>query len=298
MTSKDSFSSYHPFVSLVFFVAVTCFAMFILQPVCLVISLSGALTYAIYLNRGKAVRFTLMFMLPLVILAGIFNALFSHQGVTILGYLYDGNPLTFESIVYGLVSGVMLVTVITWFSSFNVVITTDKIVYLFGRIIPALSLVISMVLRLVPRYKAQAKVIAGAQRCVGRDPSTGNIFRRARSGIRIVSILVTWALENGIETADSMKSRGYGIPGRTAFSLYPLRRRDLIALGYLACLIALMLTGSLAGALTYYYIPMFWGELVGPLQVAIYIGYFALCFMPMAVNLREDLVWRRLLQKT
>jgi hypothetical protein len=42
--------------------------------------------------------------------------------------------------------------------------TSDKFVYLFGEIIPALSLIFSMVLRLVPRLKAQSRVIANARK--------------------------------------------------------------------------------------------------------------------------------------
>ena len=108
--------------------------------------------------------------------------------------------------------------------------TSDKFVYLFGRVIPALSLVLSMTLRFVPKFKAQIQVVSEAQRCVGRDVSNGSVLQRLRNGITILSIMVTWALENAIETADSMKSRGYGLPGRTAFSIYRFDSRDKAAL--------------------------------------------------------------------
>jgi hypothetical protein len=88
---------------------------------------------------------------------------------------------------------------------------------------PALSLVLSMTLRFVPKFTSQIKVVSEAQRCVGRDVSEGSILQRARNGLTILSIMVTWSLENAIETADSMKSRGYGLPGRTVFHL-PLRQ--------------------------------------------------------------------------
>ncbi|MEG2680034.1 MAG: energy-coupling factor transporter transmembrane component T, partial [Oscillospiraceae bacterium] len=80
---------------------------------------------------------------------------------------------------------------------------------------------LSMALRFVPKFREQAKVVSNAQRCVGRDVSNGALIQRARHGVRMLSILVTWALENAIETADSMKSRGYGLPGRTAYSSSP-----------------------------------------------------------------------------
>jgi energy-coupling factor transport system permease protein len=46
----------------------------------------------------------------------------------------------------------MLAAVISWFSCYNAVMTSDKFVYLFGRVIPALSLILSMTLRFVPKF--------------------------------------------------------------------------------------------------------------------------------------------------
>ena len=83
--------------------------------------------------------------------------------------------------------------------------------YLFGRVIPALSLVLSMTLRFVPLFRRQLEVVRQAQFCIGRDASCGSVWQRVRRAVTIFSIMVTWALENAIETADSMKSRGYGL---------------------------------------------------------------------------------------
>ena len=44
--------------------------------------------------------------------------------------------------------------------------------------------------------------------------------------MRALSVTVTWALENAVVTADSMKSRGYGLPGRTAFARQRFDGRD------------------------------------------------------------------------
>ena len=76
--------------------------------------------------------------------------------------------------------------------------TSDKFIYLFGRMIPALSLVFAMVLRFVPKFQAQFRVISQGQQCIGRDLSQGNLLTRARNGLTILSILTTWALENAI----------------------------------------------------------------------------------------------------
>lgn len=292
--NKDTFSSYHPAVSMLYFVLVIGLTMFLNHPACLGISLVGALVYSIYLKGKKAARFNLIYMLPLLVITALINPAFSHQGVTILAYLPSGNPLTLESILYGVYAAFLLITVITWFSCFNAVMTSDKFVYLFGRIIPALSLVLSMSLRFVPRFTAQIKVISNAQKCVGRDVSNGGIIKRAKHGIKILSILVTWALENAIDTADSMKDRGYGLPGRTAFSIYRFDRRDKWALLFLLLCGGGVMAGAFAEKLKFVYMPILSGASFDLWQVVVFILYLALCAMPVIINGKEELKWKAL----
>ena len=289
---SDAFSRYHPLVNFLYFALVLTFSMVFMHPVCLTISLLCAVTYSVYINRKKAVAFNLKFMLPILILTALINPLFNHAGVTILGYFRNGNPLTLESIVYGAAAAFMLVTVIGWFSCFNVVITSDKFVYLFGRLIPAMSLILAMALRLVPRFKAQARVISNAQRCIGRDISCGNIFTRARNGMKIISILITWALENAIDTADSMKSRGYGMPGRTAFSIYRLDKRDAVMSLFLLVCGAYIITGAVFGGLRFRYFPMISEIRPGAFGYSLYFTYFAMCIAPVGINIWEDRKWK------
>lgn len=277
---------------MLYFVLVIGFAMFINHPVCLGLSLFCALIYSLYLRGKKAARFNLIYMLPLLIITMLINPLFSHQGVTILAYLPSGNPLTLESIIYGVFAAFLLITVIGWFSCFNAVMSSDKFVYLFGRIIPALSLILAMSLRFVPHFTAQIKIISNAQKCVGRDVSNGGILKRAKHGIKILSVLVTWALENAIETADSMKSRGYGLPGRTAFSIYRFDKRDKNALLFLLLCGGGIITGIVFGKLKFVYMPIMYGAAFDVWQAGLFVLYFALCAMPLLINVVGDLKWR------
>jgi len=290
---KDAFAGYHPAVNLFYFALVIGCAMVLAHPVCLAVSFACAMGYSVSLLGKKAFRF---FLLPLLLIAMIVNPLFTHAGMTILAYLPSGNPLTLESILYGISAAFLLVTVITWFSCFNAVMENDKLVYLFGRVIPALSLVLSMALRFVPRFTAQAKAIAGAQKCLGRDVSQGNIFRRAKHGMKILSILMTWALENAIDTADSMKSRGYGLPGRSAFSIYRFEKRDRAALLFLALCGGLIILGVAMGQLEFHYYPVIGGAGFNAWQAGLFLIYFALCGLPLWVRGREALQWKHALR--
>ena len=97
-------------------------------------------------------------MMPLFMVVALMNPLFNHYGVTVLFYLYNGTPVTLESVVYGLAMAVMLCEVIIWFQCYNKIMTSDKFIYLFGRVIPGFSLILSMCLRFVPRFKNRMKV--------------------------------------------------------------------------------------------------------------------------------------------
>jgi energy-coupling factor transport system permease protein len=294
----DTFSGYHPIVNLLYFVAVLMFGMFFMHPVCLVMSLAGAFSYSLYLHGKKTLKTGVLLALPMMLITALINPAFNHEGATILTYLPSGNPLTLESIYYGVAAALLMITIVYWFSCFNAVMTSDKFVYLFGRVIPALSLILSMSLRFVPRFKAQIKIISNAQRCVGRDISNGGVLQRARHGIKILSIMVTWALENAIETADSMKGRGYGLPGRTAFSIYRFDKRDAAALVFIALCSAYILTGSALGGLTWRYFPTAKGTWSGAYTVSVFAFYLALCAMPVILNFAEDRKWKAIESKT
>ncbi len=291
---NSSFSTYHPIVSFTYFTLVLVFSMFFTHPVCLAISLITAFLWSVYLGGKKALKFNLLYMIPTTVITALINPAFNHEGVTILTYLPSGNPLTLESITYGISAATMLVTIICWFSCYNAIMTSDKFVYLFGRIIPAMSLIFSMVLRFVPKFKAQLKVVSNAQKCVGRDVSNGTIIQRARYGIHILSIMITWALENSIETADSMKSRGYGLPGRTAFSIYRFDERDKNALTLIITTAIYIMIAAFHGDLYWRYFPYMKGSEFSIWVITAFMAYFMLCVLPLIIDKLEDRKWKRI----
>lgn len=279
-------------VNFVYFTLVLTFSMFFMHPVYLTASLLCAAAFSIRLSGKSALRPQLKFLLPTVLAVALINPAFSHAGVTILAYLPSGNPLTLESIVYGTAAAVMLAAVILWFSCFNVVMTTDKFVYLFGRVIPSMSLVLSMAFRFVPRFAAQFREVSEAQRCIGRDLSEGSAVERLKKAASIVSIMVTWSLENAAQTADSMKSRGYGLSGRTAFSVYRLDGRDKALLVWLLLCGFYIACGWAAGGIEFHYYPMMEGTQLGVFQLSFMLAYLLLCLTPHILDAVEDIKWK------
>ena len=287
----NEFKSCHPIVNFLYFFLVIGFTMFLMHPVSLGITLFCAILYSFVL-KGKRKALKSMGVAVFVILfTAILNPLFSHYGVTVITYLPTGNPLTAESCYYGIAAGVMLSSVLLYFSCSNMVLTSDKFTYLFGRIIPKLSMVFSMILRFVPTLISRLKEISAVQKTLGRDISKGGIIKRIKCGIKILSILITWSLENAIETADSMKSRGYGLSGRTSYTIFKLEKRDKLMLLSMGILSAVILWGILSGKLNYSYFPVLYTEKLSFLSLCMHTAYLFLCLTPVLLEWRETVRW-------
>ena len=294
---RDLFASYHPIINFLYFFLVLGCSMFLMHPVFLIMSCVGGMAYYVYLKHWKALKTALWLMLPVFLISAIINPLFNHKGVTLLFYFRNGNPLTLESILYGLAAGIMLVSVLNWFNCYQVVMTSDKFIYLFGKIIPAMSLILTMVFRFVPKFQTQIMKISNAQKCIGRDVSNGNVLARSRHGMKILSVMTTWALENSVETADSMKSRGYGLRGRNNFSIYRFDSRDKALLVALIVIGGSILFGIATKQVSFLYYPMLMINENSIGAIWTYICYGVSCFLPIFMNITEDIKWHYLKSK-
>jgi energy-coupling factor transport system permease protein len=291
----NEFERYNPVVNFCYFVAVIVFAMIFMHPIGLAISLTCSFTYSIILSGRRAAKFNFGFLIPLLIIAALINTLFNHAGATIIMYFPNGNPLTLESVMYGVAAASMLCSVLCYFSCYNKVMTSDKFIYLFGRIIPSLSLIISMALRMVPRFKAQIREISRAQQCIGRGG--GNILRRVRHGITVLSVMITWTMENSIETARSMKSRGYGLKGRSAFLIFSFDKRDRAALMCICILCAYIIFGAVRGGMYFRYFPSMKSAELSWYGVSVFAAYFMLSIMPVIIEIAEVKKWNAIKSK-
>ena len=280
---KDEFSRLHPAVGFAYFALVLTFAMWFTNPLFQAISLAAAFAYSIYLRGGRAVRTDFLTLVPLMLVTALLNPCFSHQGVTTLAYLPSGNPLTEESIFYGLSAGAMLAGTICWFSCLNEVLTSDKFVYLFGRTAPALSVLLSMTLRFVQRFNRQLRRVSSARRASGGRQTVGE-------ALSVFSGVTGWAMENAVETADSMKCRGWGLGGRTAYSCFRFDGRALGWLGFIIADGAFIIFCKLTGALYWRYYPSVKGSFTA-LTFCAAAAYAALCLAPLAADLLEDGKW-------
>ncbi len=292
---EKAFASYHPIILFVYFTVTVFITMFTMNPVLLGISFVGSIAFCGMLIGGKELLKSLAYSVPILIVIALTNPLFSHNGETILFFLND-NPVTAESIWYGVAIAVMIISTYYWFKCYHAVMTSDKFVYLFGRFLPKLALLLSMTLGFIPKLKRRYREINDAQKAMGIYTSRSYVDRM-RSKIRVLSILLTWSLENSVDTADSMRARGYGLKGRTSYAIYRWHKRDTI----MACLafalsigiIWLMFSGY--GGFNYY--PTLASVDISVLAFILYAGLFILMFLSTVIEIKENVLWRYLRSK-
>lgn len=287
-----AFETYHPIVLFTFFVTVIGMTMFFMHPIYLVFTLLAAISLNMALRRERFLKDWKLYV-PLFFIMAIINPLISHNGQLVMFYV-NGNAITVEAIVYGIAMAIMIISVMLWFSSYNEIMTSDKFLFLFGKFSPALALTTSIAMRLVPRFTHQLKLISRAQKTIGMDYGTGSLWHRVKCIARILSILITWALDNAIDTADSMKARGYGVKKRTTFSIFVFERRDKRMLLILCLLIIISIGAIFYGTTTYYFYPTFSHIQLDLLACLFYGSYFLLLMIPIIIELREGLKWRNL----
>lgn len=283
----NGFKEYHPIVTFVYFAFTITFSMFFMHPACLAISFCGAFLYSVLLRRAKVVLYTA----PVSVLAAVLNPIFNHGGATILFYFGNGNPFTAESVYYGLAAAMVISIAICWFSCFNAVIGQEKIIYLFGRIIPTMSLILSMTVRLVSEFKRKTKEIYNARKSMGIKEN------RLKEAASVFGALVNASLEDAVETADSMACRGYGLNHRTSYSNYIFTKRDGVLLAAVAAIGIYVIAGVVSGAVKYRYFPTLSGAPATPYTISVFAAYFVMSMIPVIIEITEVCRWKALKSK-
>ena len=277
------FEKCHPAVNFIYFSAVIAGTILFNHPFFLLISFVCGFLYSIKRNGWKAFVFNAI-LIPLIAAFALYYSNFNHFGVTVLRQNMIGNNMTAESLVYGFVLGVTAAGVLMWFSCIYSVFTTDKVVYLFGKVSPRLSLFLAILLRMVPRIKREAKKINTAQRGIGRGANQGNVFQRLRNSIRILSILITWTIDSLTLASESMRSRGSSLRGRKAFSIYRFDNRDrAYVIGLFVCLTLTMMAVMLKQT-DILYDPRIIMTPITAMSYLFYTGYALLCLMPLGLE--------------
>ncbi|MDO4502297.1 MAG: energy-coupling factor transporter transmembrane component T [Coriobacteriia bacterium] len=300
--TRTVFNTYHPLVAATYLVAALAFTMAAFHPLFLAPSLLVALGYNACLKGPRATARSLAWQLPLGLVIALVNPIFSQSGSTILFMWGESHAYYLESLCYGACMGAMLVAVMVWFSNFSHIMTSDKIMQLTGNVAPTLGLMITMILRLVPQFvrrggsvgAVQSVCTAASAGAAGEEPATGGFFARKaaqlQGSMRNISVLMGWGMEDSLDTAESMRARGWGAVGkRTTYRRNDFRAADGVVMAVLAVLIAVSAWCAVTACSCFTFYPrmstanaLWWG----------YYPYVALLLMPVALELKERAAWR------
>jgi len=293
---ESEFSRLHPLVNFVYLAGVVAITIISNNPIMLLIAFIASLIYSVVLCGIGGVKRNLFLMIPIVVFTVIIQPLFSHNGSTPLYYIND-NAVTLEMVLYGMTVSILLMSTIQWFSCYNVLITSDKFLYLFGRMIPSLALVISMIFRMIPLLRHRFTEIDEAQIAMGKKIRGIGLYERAKIFMKELSILISWSLESSIETSDSMESRGYGLKGRTSFHLFKWKKSDCVWLAVILWIIGVCIYGIVEKSVQVYYFPLFKMKELTITSYATFISFAILAIGPIIYDLGGKLKWRRLNSK-
>ena len=283
---NDAFSKCHPAVNFLFFMGAMGLTVVIQHPMYLLV---GAVTGAVYylLLNGRKGWKTLLGLLPMFLILTAINPLFNTLGATPLFHLF-GRPCTLEALLYGGALASVFVTMMLWCGCYNRVMTGDKFTSLFGNLIPSISLLLVMILRLIPNFIRKTQQIIGARKFIGKGAGEASTTKEKLSdGMTVLGTLTSWALEGSVITGDSMRARGYGTAKRSSFMRYRMTAADWGLLAIMLLLLALSVTALCLGQARADFLPVIrlagvnWG-------LAAYGGYL---LIPTALQIKEAIQW-------
>lgn len=286
------FDRLHPITAFVYFMLLLLVAMLTVNPVIITICYLSSVIFCGMLIGIRRLLSSLAYNVPLMLMIALTNPMFVHKGETILFFLND-NPVTKEAIIYGAFASMMIMSVFYLCRCYTEIMTSDKFIYLFGRVIPKLSLVLSMILAFIPKLKRKYREIDEAQKVLGIY-ATQNYVDKLRSKMRVISILLTNSLETSVDTADSMRARGYGLRGRTSYAIYRFTASDVSYLAFSVVFGVSTVVLIMLGASEFYYYPTITVIEGSPVIYILYLSLALLAGSSIFVEVKENILWRYL----
>lgn len=284
------FQSIHPAISFFYFIGILFFSMVFKNPLYLVSLLVVIISMNYLLDKGKKLKKSIKAYLFMALIILIMNPIFSSRGATILGY-FRNRPVTLESIVFGGVFATSLLIILISFVAYNIVITADRFLYLTGSIIPKTAFIITVTMRFIPLFQRRLKEIMAVQKSQGKLLFKSPKKQQLREGMETLNTLVTWSLEESLQTAASMRSRGYGIGKRTSAKNYKVDNRDWIILLYMIIFFTISLVGFFLGYGSYNIYPKVEMLSFNSLDMIHYISFCLFIITPIFIDGREMIKW-------
>lgn len=193
-------------------------------------------------RRGRAGLAALKWYVLFAAVTVLFNLFFYNRGRQLLFYFF-GRPILKEGLVYGLFMGMFLLSLLLFWQAAIRAFPGDKWLWLCRRVLPQTAMVFLFSGGLFARCKRNMeekwRVLA-----MGRQENLSLRARLREVGDSLYAF-AGWSIQWGMETVDSVNSRGYGInSGGSSVHVYPWRWRDTVSLIYWLGAFCLLIFGS------------------------------------------------------
>ncbi|SDM38762.1 energy-coupling factor transporter transmembrane component T [Bacillus sp. OK048] len=290
---KITFERYHPLVTFFYYLGSLSLLLFMLHPVFLCFGFLVILAINYLHDRLKGMKSWLFLMLSIVVIIVLMNPIFNERGRHVLFVIWE-HRITLEALVYGGMNALSIISVIAIFISYNYIMTPNKLLFLFSKFLPQFAILLMLTLRFIPLMRRRLEEIILIQKSKGMSVNQGKWRTRARTGMLYVQALLVYSLEEAIQTADSMKARGYGKGRRSTYEFFHFRRKDTVALIILFTMFVGLAAGrhNGYGVLTIYPVMEAWQ--LSTVDVSLLILYGLFLSFPLLVEAGEMFKWRLL----
>ncbi|MBU9723373.1 MULTISPECIES: energy-coupling factor transporter transmembrane component T [Bacillaceae] len=290
------FEDFHPAFTFFYYMGVILLLMMFQHPTILVIALLIILMIHFVEDRFQNLkRWSLLIILSGVLII-LLNPVFNQRGRIVL-FIIGDHYITLEAVLNGSVTALSIMAIISIFVSYNEVMTPNKLLFLFSKLLPQFAVLLMLTLRFIPLMRRRLEEISAVQYSKGIAVTDGNWRKKVKNGLLYIQVLVTYSLEEAIQTADSMNAREYGKGERTTYDHFRFKKIDAVAFLWVGFLLIYCVIGRLYGfgVLTIY--PMMDPIPLTGMEWCLAIGMFIFIAFPLVVKGGGRLKWRILISK-
>jgi energy-coupling factor transport system permease protein len=288
---ESRFEQFHPFVTFLYYAGAVTLMLMLLHPIFLCAGIFILLAVNFLHDHLNGVRRWLFLIIASVFFMLIINPLFNERGRHLL-FMIGNHRFTLEAFVYSGMYAMSIAAVMIVFISYNVVMTPNKLLFLFAKFLPQVAVLLMLTLRFIPLMRRRVEEISQVQRSRGITVTSGTWRTKVNHAMQYVQILLTFSLEEAIQTADSMKARSYGQGQRTTYEFFRLNLTDIFAIVYLVIFLTLTILGRCFGYgfLTVYPVMEPWQ--LSSTEVQLLIGDILFLLFPILTEAGEVFRWR------
>lgn len=320
---SEVFERFHPAVLFAYFMGMAVLSMLLFHPLFIALGFAAAVAVGLLCAGARAVGRACLFGLPLAALAAVFNPLVNVGGETVLftwlGRPFTLQALVYGCCAGVLLLSVCVwfvsynaavppeksLYLFSFIAPGAAMLATmsQRMVPLFLRRASAVRDAQRMLsgMAATARVSAAGRASAAGGMPVASKPSTVSRLSNAggtsavnrpsaaggknpvRGAVRELSALLTWSMEEGLDTADSMKARGYGVGRRSFYAAYRFNVLDGLVLALVGALLFLCVFCVMGGVRFDFY-PRFDSAAFGRAGVAAVCAYAALAALPFAAR--------------